>query len=537
MGRRAVSAPRRWRPAPWLAAAAAVVLAAGGAPLLRLAVVAARDVPALPAALLSARALRLLGSTALLGGLVSLLAGAAGTLLGVLVGKTDLPLRRLLAAVLTFPLFLPPYVLALGWLTVLGREGLLAAWLGPGAGAAASRFFFGLGGAVLVLTTAYTPVALHLARIGLRSIDPAIEEAARLRFRWPRVLWRIDLPLIAPAVALAMLLAFILVVGELGVPSTLRYPVFSTEVFTQFAAFLNVQAAVALSVPLAGLVLLGLGLERALLRRRVRFLARARGDAARAGLGAWRIPAGVAAWAYALATVAAPLAGLALRARGRASYAAALNGAGSSIVRSVWMAAVAATLMLVLGLLLAYAVERGGRGRRDGLDTVLLLLFAAPGTVLGVGLILFWNRAGLAWLYASAAIVLVGWIGHFTPLAARAAGIGLRALPEGTEAAARLAGIPWSRALWRIVVPLTRPALAGAWLLAFVFCLRDLDLAITIYPPGAETLPIRVYTLMANSPEAVTAALALLMVALTAAVLLAGWAGLAAVRGWSRAWD
>ena len=200
------------------------------------------------------------------------------------------------------------------------------------------------------------------------------------------------------------------------------------------------------------------------------------------------------------------------------------------------MAATAATVMLALGFLLAYAVERGPR-RRDGLDTALLLLFAAPGTVLGVGLILFWNRAGLTWLYASAAVILVGWIGHFTPLAARAAGLGLRALPQGVEEAARLAGIPWTRVVWRILLPMTRPALAGAWFLTFVFCLRDLDLAITIYPPGAETLPIRVYTLMANSPEPVTAALALVMVGLTAAVFLAGWAGAAAMRRWSEAWE
>ena len=55
----------------------------------------------------------------------------------------------------------------------------------------------------------------------------------------------------------------------------------------------------------------------------------------------------------------------------------------------------------------------------------------------------------------------------------------------------------------------------------------------TIYPPGAETLPIRVYTLMANSPEPAIAALALLMVGLTAAVLCVAWGGLATFRAWN----
>jgi len=531
-----VSAPLRrvWRPTPWLAAGAAVALAAGGLPLAWLAITAARDAPSLWAALVPARMLSLLANTTLLGIVVSLLAGGIGTLLGVLIAKTDLPCRSLFAVVLTFPLFLPPYIVALGWFSVLGRQGLLAAALGPGAGVSASAFFFGLGGAVLVLTTAYTPIVVHLVRIALGSIDPAIEEAARLRFRWRRIVWRIDLPLVAPAVAFAMLITFVLVVGEFGVPAFLRYPVFSTEVFTQFAAFLNITAAVAMSLPLALLVLVGLGVERYLLRHRVRFLARVRAqNGLRMRLERWRTAAGAAAWAWALLTVVVPLLGLVVRARGLANYAAAIRGAGASVVRSVWMSATAATLMLVLGLLLAYLVERRGPKRHEALDTILLLLFAAPGTVIGIGLILIWNRTGLTWLYGSAAIILVGYIGHFTPLAARAVGVGLRSLSPGIEEAARLARVPWGRALRQVLLPMVRPALAGAWFLAFIFCLRDLDLAVTIYPPGAETLPIRVYTLMANSPEPAIAALALLMVGLTAAVLCVAWAGLATFRAWN----
>jgi iron(III) transport system permease protein len=194
------------------------------------------------------------------------------------------------------------------------------------------------------------------------------------------------------------------------------------------------------------------------------------------------------------------------------------------------MSAVAATAILALALALAYLVERTRPRRRDGLDTALLLLFAAPGTVLGVGLILVWNRPGFGWLYGSAAIVLLGWIAHFTPLAIRAVGVALGAVPRGLEEAARLARASWRRTVARVLVPAVGPALAGAWLLAFIFCLRDLDLAITIYPPGAETLPVRVYTLMANSPESVVAALGVLTVGLTALVVAAGAGGWLAVR-------
>jgi iron(III) transport system permease protein len=524
-----------WHPGPWLAIAVIVVLICGGFPLASLVIAALADLPAAGAALLSPRTAMLLMNTVRLGLVVAVLAGGIGTALGILLSKTDLPGRRMLMALLTFPLFLPPYLLALGWFTVLGRQGLVAGMLGPLAGAATSDAFFGLGGASLVLTVAYTPIVLHLARIGLTSIDPATEEAARLRFRWPPIVRRIHLPLIAPAVVLGMLLTLILVVGEFGVPAYVRYPVFSGAVFTQFAAFLDIRAAVVTSIPLAVLVLGGVAAERYWLRARVQFLGRMRTVAVAAPLGAWRTVATTGAWMYALITVVLPLAGLAIDAGGAVNYLAALRGAGASVVESLWTAAVAASLITATGLLLAYLVERTARGRRNVLDTALLLLFATPGTVLGVALILMWNRAGLTYVYGSVGIILIGYVAHYTPLAARAIGVSLQTISRNVEEAAQIGNVSWTRTVIRVLLPLLAPAIAGAWALAFIFCVRDLDLVMTVHPPGVETLPIRLYTLMANTASSVTAALGVIMVMLTAACVVAVGAALAVVRR-SSAW-
>ena len=519
-----------WRPAPWLIAALAVVSLSGGVPLAWLAITALRDLPSVGTELLSSRTLMLLGNTVSLGVVVALFVGGFGTGLGILLAKTDLVGRGALIALLTFPLLLPPYILALGWFTVLGRQGLVAAVLGPGVGVAISEAFFGLGGVVLVLTIAYVSIVVHLVRIALHSIDPATEEAARLRFSWPRIIRRIHLLLIAPAMALGMLITFVLVVGEFGVPAYLRYPVFSGAVFTQFAAFLDIRAAVVTSIPLAVLVLAGIVVERYWLRARVQFLGRARLIPVVAPLGRWRVVASTAAWLFALVTVALPLAGLAWQAGGWSNYVAALRGAAASVVTSVWTAAVAATVLTIVGVLLAYLVEWGARGRRDVVDTGLLLLFAAPGTVLGVALILTWNRAGLTDVYASVGIVLIGYVAHYTPLAARAIGVSLHASPRSLEEAARLSGVSWPRTMGSVLGPVLAPAVATAWALTFVFCLRDLDLVMTVHPAGVETMPIRLYTLMANSASSVTAALGLVMIVLTAACVAVAAAGLTFLR-------
>jgi iron(III) transport system permease protein len=77
----------------------------------------------------------------------------------------------------------------------------------------------------------------------------------------------------------------------------------------------------------------------------------------------------------------------------------------------------------------------------------------------------------------------------------------------------------------RILVPLHARGIGFAWLLALVFCLRDLEMAVLYYPAGGEPLTVRLFTLEANGPEPVVAALAVVHVVITAALLgLGGFA-------------
>jgi iron(III) transport system permease protein len=141
-----------------------------------------------------------------------------------------------------------------------------------------------------------------------------------------------------------------------------------------------------------------------------------------------------------------------------------------------------------------------------------------------------WNRPGLAAVYTSVAILLIAYVAHYTPIAVRAIGVAFQRVSPTVEDAARLAGVSWTMMVRRVLLPALAPALAGTWGLTFVLCLRDLDLAMTVRPPGVETLPIRVYTLMANSSTSVTAELALLMVAFTLGVVLLTTATVAVAR-------
>jgi len=96
-----------------------------------------------------------------------------------------------------------------------------------------------------------------------------------------------------------------------------------------------------------------------------------------------------------------------------------------------------------------------------------------------------------------------------------------RASPHFEESAA-VEGAWFLRRLVRIVVPLHARAIVAAWLLAFVFCLRDLETTILFYPAGSAPLTVRIITLEANGPEPVVAALALVHALIVAAALVLG---------------
>jgi iron(III) transport system permease protein len=70
------------------------------------------------------------------------------------------------------------------------------------------------------------------------------------------------------------------------------------------------------------------------------------------------------------------------------------------------------------------------------------------------------------------------------------------------------------------IPPVGRAALVVGVAVALL-CLRDLDTTLMVYPPGGETLAVRILTLEANAPPAQTAALALLQVGLSALLGLA----------------
>src|SRR5262245_38201807 len=207
--------------------------------------------------------------------MIALLIGAP---LGLLFARANFPLKRLLRIALVTPLVVPPYILALSWIYIGGSAGIVARLFGRDL---LSEWTYSLTGAVVVLGISFYPLAMLATEAALRRVDGRLEEAALLVASRRRVLWRITLPLVAPSIAAATLVIFVLTISEFGVPGLLRVNVYTTEVFTAFSALYDFGAATALAIPLLAMALIAAAATRLVIGERLLVTRRGAGSGLR----------------------------------------------------------------------------------------------------------------------------------------------------------------------------------------------------------------------------------------------------------------
>ncbi len=464
----------------------------------------------------------LMGHSIALSFLVTALTVAVGLPVGILLGKTDLPFRKFFTVLFVVPLLIPPYIIAVSWSDLLGREGLLAHLFGASAIKATARFLFGLPGCTAVLFSIFLPIPMLLTIIFLRTINPRLEEAGRLVSGWHGVMKGITIPLILPGVLLSAMLVFLLSFGEFSVPNFLRYDVFPVESFTQFSAFYNFKAATAAAVPLAVVTLILLLVEAAFLRERTYQLCPSSEveHLPQIELGAHRkwLLALIAIMAFVIVIV--PIVVLVIQSAGIDAYAEALNRAGGNLMRSLMYAVIGATLLTFLGFFTGYLIQTKALRYWRSIDSLTIFLFALPSTVIGIGLISLWNTPWTNFIYGTPIIIVLGYLAKYTALTSRVSVTQLAQIPPSMEEAAQVAGARWFRRAAFIVAPLARRGLLAGWLVGYIFSLRDTGITMLVYPAGHETLPVRIFTLMANGSPQLIAALCMVMI--TATLLPAG---------------
>ena len=450
-----------------------------------------------------------------------------GVPLGLLLGRTDLPLSRFFTLFFSIPLFIPPYIVAISWDQLLGPLGMFGILVSGHFMKVVHKMFFGLGGCVLVLSTIYLPIPMLLSITFSRNVNPRLEEAARLYLSWPKLLWNITTRLMVPGIFFSAILVFVLVLGEFSVPSYLRYQVFSVEGFTSFSATYDFKAATANSIPISFLAMTLLLIEPLLIGK-ANFYTSSKVFENRfiiVPLSGMKTLALAVVLFLGSVVILLPASGLIYASlhTGLGAYIKALFFAFNALYRSLVYSFIAATILTVCGFFSGYLLMDGTVAGYRLVDVGGLFTFALPGTVIGMGLVHLWNNTWTQWIYGTMAIIVIGYVGRYFILPTRIVLAQLRMIPRSMEEAAQIAGLGWLGRIMKIVLPLSKRALLAAWLSSFIFCLRDIDVTMLVYPPGCETLPVRIFTLMANGEPSFISALCVMMVLAVSVPVLVLW--------------
>ncbi len=430
---------------------------------------------------------------------VSFMTTLIGTLVGLILGKTNISLKKAILFLMLIPLLLPPYILALGWVDMLGVVGFF------------SELLFGFLGVSLVLFTLYLPIPVLFVLFYLKHINPHLEEAAYIYCDKKYVLSRVTIPLILPSIILSFLLVFILSFGEYSVANVLRYSVFPLESFVQFSAFYNFDGAIMMAMPMLLIALFVLFIEQFYLEKRI-FKYKSFDY-----IHIFKLENNQKIYIVAIMIfcaffmVVVPFWGLFSKIGSVDIFLIAFVKCLDSLLHSLLFASVSATILTFFAFIAAYIVYSKVFLVSKLIDMSLIFLFIVPSTVLGIALILFWNRPWIDFVYTSVLIVFFGYFAKYLFLGSKLIQHRFTQMPYSMVEAAMIFGADWKKILKYIFLPASYKVLGVVFIVFYIFILRENTITMLVYPPGYETLPVYIVTQMANGKEEIIAALCIIM--------------------------
>nr|WP_255709681.1 iron ABC transporter permease [Lelliottia sp. WAP21] len=456
---------------------------------------------------------------AMLGGTVQIALGVAlvsallGFLPGVARGLLTLPFPRAWDVLFLIPFLTPPYIAALSWMLVLQTNGYLQQMTGINL----NDLLFSQSGIVLVMSLNIFPVVYFAVSRSLLASGQRLALVARVHGASAgRAFWHITLPLLSPSLAAGMLLSFTLAIEEFGVPAALGTRagvlMLTTDIEKKLADWpVDLSGASMLSIVLVAIALSAWGLQKKLTGHQdVTSITGKPTENRGADAGAWRVPIVVVMGLIGSVAVILPGAsmilsgvlgtlsgGVTLGNVTLSHYTALFSQQGdalSALGTSLSLALGTACITGLAGLFVSWLVVMQTIKGRAILDALSLMPAALPGIVVGVGLILLWNRS--FWPispYNTWMMLLLSYCCLLLPWPVRYVGSALRQLGGNLESAARVHGASAFQALRYIVLPLVSPALLAAMLMVFAIASRELVTSLLLAPAGTQTVSVFIW--------------------------------------------
>lgn len=468
---------------------------------------------------------------------------AGVTLLGVslawLTAVCEFPGRRFFSWALLLPLAVPAYVTAFVYVALLDFTGPLQTWLRE---LAAGPFAFppirSAGGVILVMSLALYPYVYLLARNAfLTQGKRALEAAQSLGYSRRAGFFRVALPLARPWIMAGLLLALMETLADFGTVSVFNYDTFTTAIYKTWFGLFSLRGASQLASVLI-LLAFALIVAEQISRRGLRYTQAGRHSRMERitlhGYRAWAA-AGFAALVLLVAFII-PVVQL-------LSWAAkvAVRDLDERYLGFLWhsllLGALAAVLIVVAALLLAYAQRQHKDHWTQAMVRIATLGYAVPGAVLAVGIVipLAWfdqRLAGLAkdWfgietgfiLQGTMLVMLLAYLTRFLAVGYNPVDSAMQRVTRNLDEAARSFGLSGLAVLRRVHLPMLRGGLLTAAALVFVDVMKEMPITLMTRPFGWDTLAVRIFEMTSEGEweRAALPAVALVLVGLLPIALL-----------------
>ena len=535
---------RRLTPDPWSAGTgliAALVLLPIGAVLW----IALNPVENIWPHLLATTLPRYLGNTLVLAFSVGAVAAIVGTLSAWMITMYRFPGARWLEWLLLLPLAIPAYVGAYALVDFLEYAGPVQTGLRQLFGWNSARDYWfpeirSTWAAIVVLSAALCPYVFLLARAAFREQSGCSYEVARALGAGPmRRFLAVGLPLARPAIAAGTAIVMMETVSDFGVVEYFAVQTLTTGIFSVWLQSGNAGGAAQIAVVILVLIFLLVALEK-ISRRSGRYhrLSRQQRPMAPIRLTGWR------AWAASALCSLPFVVGFVLP--GAVILGHALRNPGywvdpglaRALVHTLTVGGGAAVLTVAAALFMVYGVRMSHRRLPRALLPVTTIGYAAPGAVLGIGLLIPMAAADNALadlvqamtgadigllMTGSAFAIIYAYAVRFFAIAQGATDAAMGRVAPSLPMAARSLGRTAGGTLRAVYVPLIRGSVGTALLLVFVDSVKELPATLLLRPFNYNTLSTRVYekASLEQIGQAAPAAVLVIAVGLLAVGLLA----------------
>lgn len=446
-----------------------------------------------------------------------------GGLFAFLVTRTNIKCKKYLSAIFIFPYIMPQWTLALVWNNMFnsnavtgGSDGLLAGLFGI---RMPLWWCQGMFPSVIVLGLHYSAFAYILIGGIFRNMDANLEEAATiLDTPKHKIMGRITLPMIKPAILSTVLLVFGSSMGSYPVPHYLKLTTLSTRYLEITDKYQGEASILAIIMMLMGVIVLLLNQASLKSRKNYTTVTGKSGQISKINLGkAGKYIIAIVLIIFTFFTSIWPLISFGMETflPNPGDYSFFKTGDWSHLTAKWWTyndptgeaglygqlgilhnsmiwKAYGGTMLVsfacaliagTLGTLIGYSVSRKRRSKfANYVNNVAFIPYLMPSIAVGVAFFVLFS--GKLNLYNTYWILIIAGTVKYIPFASRSSLNSMLQISGEIEESAIIQDIPWFKRMFRIIIPIQKTSILSGYLLPFITCIRELSLFMLLCTQG-----------------------------------------------------